>query len=72
MNNPMQMLQAIKNPKQFVINYMQNNTNPMLKNLVDMANNNDTKGLETFAQNMFKEQNRDFSKEFTEFMNNFK
>lgn len=60
MNNPIEFIKMIKNPKQFVSNYIQNNTNPMLKNLVEMANKNDTKGLENFARNMFAERGQNF------------
>ena len=75
MNNPMQfmsMLKSIKNPKEAVINMIKSNNNPMLKNLVEMAEKGDTKGVEDFARNIFKEQGRDFEKEFGEFMKNFK
>ena len=46
--------------------------NPVMGNLIDMANKGDTKGLENFARNLFKEKGRDFDKEFSEFMHNFK
>ena len=48
------------------------NTNPLLQNIVTMANNGDTKGVENFARNMCKERGIDFDKEFSEFMKNFK
>ena len=75
MNNPMQfmkMLRGIKNPKAAVINIIKSNNNPMVKNLVEMAEKGDNEGIEKFARNMFKEQGRDFDKEFGEFMKNFK
>ena len=75
MNNPMQfmnMLRGIKNPKDAVINILKSNNNPMVKNLVDMAEKGDSKGVETFARNLYSQQGRDFDKEFNEFMNNFK
>lgn len=46
--------------------------NPMITNLITMAKKGDTKGVENFARNMFKERGRDFDKEFNEFRNNFK
>ena len=46
--------------------------NPMITNLITMAKKGDTKGIENFARNMFKERGRDFDKEFNEFKNNFK
>lgn len=62
MNNPMQMVKS----------YISNNANPMLKNLINMANKGDKKGIETFARNLYKEKGRDFDQEFNQFMNNFK
>ena len=75
MNNPMQiidMLKGIKSPKDAVINMIKTNNNPMIKNLVEMAEKGNTEGIENFARNLFKEQGRDFDKEFGEFTKNFK
>lgn len=75
MNNSMKMIKTImsnKNPQQVIQNMIGNNTNPMLNNLINMAQNGDTKGVENFARNIFKEKGRDFDKEFSDFMNNFK
>ena len=75
MNNPMQiinMLKGIKNPKEAVISMVKSNNNPMIKNLVEMAEKGNTEGVENFARNIFKEQGRDFDKEFSEFTKNFK
>ena len=75
MNNPMQimnLLKGAKSPKDAVINMIKSNNNPMVKNLVEMAEKGDNKGIETFARNMFKEQGRDFDSEIKQFMNNFK
>ena len=75
MNNPMQfmnMLNGIKKPKDVVINMIKSNNNPMVKNLVEMAEKGDNEGIEKFARNMFKEQGRDFDSEIKQFMNNFK
>lgn len=71
-NTLMSMLKGIKNPKQAVLSMIGSNTNPMLKNLVDMANKGDKQGLEEFARNYYKEQGKDFDKEFSDFMNTFK
>ena len=75
MNNPMQfmnMLKGIKSPKEAVINMIKSNNNPMVKNLVEMAEKGDSQGVENFARNMLKEQGRDFDAEMNEFMKNFK
>ena len=66
--NPYEILKAIKNPQEYVLGMLGTNTNPMLKNLVEMARNGDTKGVENFARNLFKEQGQDFD----EIMKNFK
>lgn len=75
MNNPMQfmnMLKGIKNPKEAVINMVKSNNNPMIKNLVEMAEKGQNDKIEEFARNLFREQNRNFDQEFGEFMKNFK
>lgn len=75
MNNPIQiinMLKSINNPKEVVINMIKSNNNPMIKNLVEMAEKGDNKGVEEFARNFYKQQGRDFDKEFSQFMNNFR
>lgn len=75
MNNPMQMIKMMMgkiSPKDMAISMIKNNSNPMLSNLIDMANNNETEKLEQFARNICKEKNIDFDKDFADFMNNFK
>ena len=74
MFNPMQfmnMLKSIKSPKEAVINMVKSNDNPMLKNLVEMAKNGDTKGVENFARNYMKSQGKDFDQEFNNFKSMF-
>lgn len=71
MNNPIDFIKAIKDPKSFVLNAASTNTNPMLKSLVEMAEKGDTKGVEEFARNMFKEQGKDFDQEFNNFKSMF-
>lgn len=75
MNNPMQiinMLKGAKTPKEAVISMVKSSNNPMIKNLVEMAENGNSKGVEDFARNLYAQQGRDFDKEFGEFMKNFK
>lgn len=62
--NPVQMLKNMIMSKQI--------NNPILKEVIQKAQNGDSKGVEEFARNLYKEQNRDFDKEFGEFMKNFK
>lgn len=61
----------MKNPKELVMK-MLGNMNPVIKNLIEMAEKGDTKGVENFARNMMKEQGRDFDKEIAQFQQNFK
>lgn len=56
MNNPIDLLKAIKKPQQFVENYMKQNNNPILNNLITQAKNGDTQALESFANNVLKEK----------------
>ena len=74
-NNPIEMIKSFMkqgNPQQLVEKLVMNNTNPMLRQLIDKAKNGDTKGVEEFARNIYKQQGRDFDKEFSQFMSNFK
>lgn len=75
MNSPMQLLdilRSFKSPKDAVLSMIRQNNNPMLKNLVEMAEKGDSKGVEEFARNLYKQQGRDFDKEFNTFISNFK
>ena len=74
--NPMEMMKNLigkgMSPQQILGNVMKNNSNPVFNNLIEKAKEGDTKGVETFARNLFKEQGRDFDKEFAEFRKSFK
>ena len=73
MNNSIQMIKNIINSSnpQEIINKMAGN-NAILLDLITKAKNGDTNSIENFARNLFKENGRDFDKEFTQFMSNFK
>ena len=74
MNNPFQfmnMLKSIKNPKEAVINMIKSNNNPMIKNLVEMAEKGQNDKIKEFARNLFREQNKDFDQEFNNFKSMF-
>lgn len=60
MNNPIELINMIKNPKEFVNNYVKQNNNPMLNNLIQMAQKNDVQSLENFARNLFNEQGQSY------------
>ena len=56
MINPMMLMQMLRcgNPQQAIMNAMRNQAgqNPVLNNALDMAENQDTKGLEQLARNL--------------------
>ena len=73
--NPLQIIQMIKggqNPQQLMLNIMQQNMgdNPIYSNLMQLAQNNQTKDIEAFARNYAKQQGFDFDKEFNSFKKN--
>lgn len=74
--NPVEMIKGFMgqgmNPEQILQNMMgKNNNNPVFNNLIKMAKDGNSNGLESFARNLFKEQGRDFDKEFSEFRKKF-
>ncbi len=75
MNNSNPNLKTLlggKNPQEVASQLLMNNTNPIFVNLIKMAQNGDTKGLENFARNLLKGQGRNYDEEFSQFMSNFK
>ena len=71
MNNSNPNLKTLlsgKNPQEVASKLLMNNTNPIFGNLIKMAQNGDTKGVEEFARNVFKERGRDFDEEYSKFM----
>lgn len=60
------MLQGLT-PKN-ILNRM-NINNPILNNVINMAQNGDTKGVEAFARNICKQRGLDFDTEFNKFKN---
>ena len=57
--NPMQLVQAMKNPQAFMQQMMNNSQimqNPMAKNAMEMYQKGDTPGLQAMAENLAKER----------------
>lgn len=68
--NPIQMMQAVKNPQALLQQMMGNNqlmSNPMARNAMQMAQNGDSKGIEKMARNLCKEKGIDADKAFESF-----
>lgn len=77
--NPLDMIKNFmmggKNPQEIAMNMVGNNNNPLMQNLIKMAQKGDYQGVENVARNMFKEQGRDFDaemKDLQKFIGNFK
>lgn len=70
--NMIKGMMGIGNPKDMAMKMLSQNNNPIFKNLIDMANKGDTKGIENFARNYMKSQGKDFDQEFNNFKNMFK
>ena len=50
------------------MNTIKNNSNPMIANLINMANKGDNAGIEKFARNFCKSKGIDFDKEYKDLM----
>ena len=70
-NNIIKMFKG-QNPKQLAINMAKQNSNPMIANLMKMANEGKSQGIEEFARNIMQERGMEFDSEFANFMQNFK
>lgn len=73
--NMMQLLQLIKNgrnPQQIIQNIIQQNSNPILTNAMNLAQNGNISALEMLARNLAQQKGLDFDKEFANFQNSLK
>ena len=72
MNNPIEMIKGLmskgESPQQMISNMISQNSNPMIQNLMKMAQKGNTQEVENFARNICKEKGIDFDKEFSNFM----
>jgi hypothetical protein len=75
MMNPMQIMNAVRNPQAFLQQMMNNNpqmkNNPMAQNILNMAQSGNVSGIEQFGRNMAKERGVDFDQAFSDFKNQF-
>ena len=72
--NPMQFLSFVKNgqsPLKMMLNFLQQTVQSTTvgKNLYELAQANDTQGIEQFARNLCASRGVDFDTEFTNFRN---
>lgn len=70
--NPIENIKSIinkgANPQQVITNILSQNSNPMMQNLMKMAQSGNSQEVENFARNICKEKGIDFDKEFSNFM----
>lgn len=71
MNNLRMLLNSGISPKKIIEQSIKNN-NPIMGNLISLAEKGDYKAVENFARNIYKEKGGDFDKDFAAFMSNFK
>ena len=72
--NPMNMIKQYMTQgltPQNILNKF-NINNPILNNVITMAQNGDTKGVETFARNICEQKGLNFDEEFNKFKNTLK
>ena len=72
--NPMQFLSFVKNgqnPQKMMLNFLQQTvqSSPVGKNLYELAQTDNTQGIEQFARNLCASRGVDFDTEFTNFRN---
>ena len=74
--NPMNMIKNMfgmgNNPKQILEQLIMGNSNPMMDNLIKMAQEGNGQSLETFARNICKQKGLNFDTEFAKFMSQIK
>lgn len=69
MNNPFQIMQAVRNPQAFIQQAMSNSqisNNPIARNAFEMYQKGDISGLNELANNLCKERNIEPEKAFNE------
>lgn len=64
-----QMIRQGKNPEQLMMDFLQRQMGD--SPLLGMAQRRDNKGIEQFARNYYKQQGKDFDKEFQAFRQMF-
>lgn len=66
-----QMIKGGKNPQQLLMSILKNQSgnNPILNNVVNMAENGNRSGLEMIARNLAQQRGLDFDKELANLKN---
>ena len=72
MDQKMMLQQIMKAPNKMSMVENLVNQNPQIKGVWELFKTGDVKLLESQVKEMFRKNGRDFDKEFSEFMSNFK
>jgi hypothetical protein len=70
MNNPMQLMQMMKNPQAILQQAMQSG-NPIIKNAIEMYQRGDKDGINQLAQNLCKERGTSYDEMVNQLKNQF-
>lgn len=70
MNNPMQLMQMMKNPQAILQQAMQSE-NPIIKNAIEMYQRGDKEGINQLAQNLCKERGTSYDEMVNQLKNQF-
>lgn len=69
--DPLTILSLLKsgNPKNAVLQLAQNNNDPTIRNLIQMAQSGNMNGVQQFAENFFRQRGTDLNTQMNIFMN---
>ena len=70
MNNPMQLMQLMRNPQAILQQAMQSG-NPIIKNAIEMYQRGDKDGINQLAQNLCKERGTSYDEMVNKLKNQF-
>ena len=70
MNNPMQLMQMMKNPQAILQQAMQSG-NPIIKNAIEMYQRGDKEGINQLAQNLCREKGVDMNEAIRQIKSQF-
>lgn len=73
--NPMQLIQLIKggmNPQQLLASILQNNTNPIIQNAVNLAQNGNMPALEQLARNLAQQRGLNYDEQLAKLKNSLR
>lgn len=73
--NPMQLIQLIKggmNPQQLLASILQNNTNPIIQNAINLAQSGNMPALEQLARNLAQQRGLNYDEQLAKLKNSLR